>query len=152
VTEGASQAGPDGRWAEAAASQAGPGKRWAEAAASQAGPGGRRANPADDPAGADHGAAPRRARLNLVIVIVATVGVLQLLYLNWVESDRMLVLRRDVARLEADVGRLQAEERVLLDVAAHGDDLAFREQLARLQGFIGPDELRVVTSPLVGAD
>lgn len=95
---------------------------------------------------------PRRARLNIVIVVLATLGVLQLLYLNWVESDRMLVLRRDVARLEADVARLQAEERGLLDVAAHSDDAGFREQLARLQGFIGPDELRVVTSPRAAGD
>lgn len=96
--------------------------------------------------------APRKQKLNLVIVVLATLGVLQLLYLTFVESDRMFVTKREVARLEADVARLQAEHQDLLDVAAHADDPVFREQLARLQGFIGPDELRVVTSPLSTGD
>lgn len=93
-------------------------------------------------------ARPHPLKLNVIIVVLATLGVLQLLYLTFVESDRMLVVKREVTRLEADVARLQAEQQGLLDVAAHGDDPVFREQLARLQGFIGPDELRVVTSPL----
>lgn len=97
-------------------------------------------------------AQPVRRKLNLVVVALATLGVLQLLYLNYVESDRMFVLRREVARLEADVARLQAEERGLLEVADHASDPVFREQLARRQGFIGPDELRVVTAPSGGAD
>ena len=88
---------------------------------------------------------PRRQRLNVVLVVLATLGVLQLIYLNLVESDRMLVLNREVPRLEADVARLQAEEQQLLDVVAHSGDERYREQLARALGFIGPDELRVVT-------
>ncbi len=90
---------------------------------------------------------PPRQRLNVVLVVLATLGVLQLIYLNLVESDRMLVLTREVPRLEADVARLQAEEQGLLEVAAHSDDALYREQLARMLGFIGPAELRVVTSP-----
>jgi len=85
-------------------------------------------------------------------VVLATLGVLQLIYLNLVESDRMLVLNREVPRLEADVARLQAEEQELLDVAAHSGDQLYREQLARKLGFIGPDELRVVTSPADGGN
>lgn len=104
--------------------------------------------PADaEEVGASEGqpGAPRRRKLNVLLVALATLGALQLVYLNLVESDRMLVLRREVARLEADVARLSAEERRLDQVAAHGDDQGFREQLARKQGFIGPDELRIVT-------
>lgn len=103
-----------------------------------------------DEAGRAPAAPASRRKLNVVIVVLASLGVLQLLYLNLVESDRMLVLRRDVARLEADVARLQAEEQDLREVAAHAGDALYREQLARKQGFILPDELRVVTGSAGG--
>ncbi len=86
-----------------------------------------------------------RRKLNIVIVVLTSLGVLQLLYLNYVESDRMFVLRREVARLEDDVARLETEQQGLEEVAAHAQDAAFREALARKQGFILPDEVRVVT-------
>lgn len=106
-------------------------------------------SPADDTT-PEH-RAPRR-RLNLLIVLLASVGVVQLIYLNLVEVDRTLVLQRDVNRLEADVARLEAEEFELREVAAHAFDLGYREQLARRQGFIGKDELRVVTAPSGGPE
>lgn len=93
---------------------------------------------------------PARRKLNVVIVVLASLGVLQLLYLNYVESDRMFVLRREVARLEADVARLETERHGLEEVAAHAADAAYREALARKQGFILPDEVRVVTGAAGG--
>ena len=90
---------------------------------------------------------PPRQRLNVILIFLTTLNIFQLIYLNLVESDRMLVLNREVPRLEADVTRLQAEEQGLLEVTAHAGDDLYREQLARKLGFIGPDELRVVTSP-----
>lgn len=91
-----------------------------------------------------------RRKLNVVIVVLASLGVLQLLYLNYVESDRMFVLRREVARLEADVARLETERHGLEEVVAHAADPAYREALARKQGFILPDEVRVVTGAAGG--
>lgn len=91
-----------------------------------------------------------RRKLNIVIVVLASLGVLQLLYLNYVESDRMFVLRREVARLEADVARLETERHGLEEVVAHAADPAYREALARKQGFILPDEVRVVTGAAGG--
>lgn len=86
-----------------------------------------------------------RRRRNPVLVVVATVGCLHLLYLGYVEADRMVVQRREVHRLEREVAALESEIVALREVAAHADDASFRELLARKQGFVFPDELRVVT-------
>ncbi len=80
-----------------------------------------------------------------VILLIATVGTLQLLYLNFVEADRMYVHRREVARLEREVAAMEAERAALEEVAQRAHDEVFREQLARKQGFMYEDELRVVT-------
>lgn len=80
-----------------------------------------------------------------VIVLIATVGTVQLLYLNYVEADRMFVHRREISRLEREVEAMQAERNALAAIAERVDDAAFREQLARKQGFIYPGELRVIT-------
>lgn len=89
---------------------------------------------------------PRR-RPNPVIVALALIGTLQLIYLNLVEADRMIVHRREVARLELEVAQFEQETAALAEIARHADDDRFREQLARKQGYIHPDELLVVTQP-----
>jgi hypothetical protein len=61
------------------------------------------------------------------------------------ESGFLIYTHREVARLEADIGELQSEIRALQAVTDHKDDLVFREQLARQQGFIHPDEIRILT-------
>ncbi|HZJ10460.1 MAG TPA: hypothetical protein VFD39_12245 [Trueperaceae bacterium] len=92
----------------------------------------------------DSSPAVRKATHPLLIAI-AIVGSLQLFFLLAVEFDRNLVQRREVARLEAEVRALTAELESLEQVAAHGGDLAFRELLARKQGFVYPDEALLVT-------
>ncbi len=87
----------------------------------------------------------RRRRLNPIIVALALLGTVQLIYLNLVEADRMVVHRREVARLELEVAAFEQETAALEEIARHVDDDLFREQLARKQGFIHPDELLVVT-------
>lgn len=91
-------------------------------------------------------AAPKR-RPNPIILAIALLGTLQLIYLNLVESDRMVVHRREVARLEREVAAFEQEIAALEEIARHVDDDRFREQLARKQGFVHPDELLVVTQP-----
>lgn len=71
---------------------------------------------------------------NWMIVIIAAVGTLQLLYLNYVEADRMFVHRREISRLEREVGAMRAEREALALIAERAGDDAFREQLARRQG------------------
>ena len=89
--------------------------------------------------------ADRRRMPHWVIVLIATVGTVQLLYLNYVEADRMFVHQREISRLEREVDAMQAERNALAAIADRTQDAAFREQLARKQGFIYPDELRVIT-------
>lgn len=89
--------------------------------------------------------AERRRMPHWVIVLIATVGTVQLLYLNYVEADRMFVHQREISRLEREVSAMQAERNALAAIAERTEDAAFREQLARKQGFIYPDELRVIT-------
>lgn len=87
--------------------------------------------------------APRTTHPLLITLAVA--GSLHLFFLLAVELDRNLVHRREVARLRSEVTALAAELSGLEAVAAHGDDLAYREVLARKQGFVYPDEALVVT-------
>ncbi len=87
----------------------------------------------------------RKRRPNAIIVALALLGTLQLIYLNLVEADRLVVHRREVARLEQEVAAFEQETAALEEIARHIDDDLFREQLARKQGFIHPDELLVVT-------
>ena len=89
--------------------------------------------------------APRRRMPHWVIVLIAAVGTVQLLYLNYVEADRMFVHQREITRLESEVGAMQAERNSLAAIADRAQDEVLREQLARKQGFIFPDELRVIT-------
>lgn len=80
-----------------------------------------------------------------LLIAIAVIGSLQLFFLLAVELDRNLVHGREIARLEAEVKALTAELENLDLVAAHGDDLAYREMLARKQGFVYPDEALLVT-------
>ncbi len=84
-------------------------------------------------------------RLNPILVTLAAIGCLHLIYIGLVEADRAVVQRREITRLEREVAALTAEVDALEEIAAHADDEVFRELLARKQGFIHPDELRVVT-------
>ena len=61
------------------------------------------------------------------------------------EGSRLIYTNREVTRLEADIGVLQADIQTLQAVVRHRNDPVFREQLARAQGFIRPDETRVLT-------
>ena len=88
---------------------------------------------------------PATRRPNPVLVTLAAIGCLHLLYIAFVEADRAVVQRREVTRLEREVAALTAEIEALEEIAAHADDDGFRELLARKQGFIHPDEVRVVT-------
>ncbi len=88
----------------------------------------------------------RSRRVHPALVVLAVAGCLHLFFLLGVELDRNLVYSRDVARLEAEVGALTNELARLDEVAAHGDDRAFREALARRQGYVYPDEDLVLTA------
>lgn len=79
-----------------------------------------------------------------VLGLLAALGALQLLFLIGVELDRTVRHRAAISELRADVADLRAEADALRAVEAHADDPRYREQLARLQGFMYPDETRVI--------
>lgn len=89
---------------------------------------------------------PVSKRVHPALVVLAVAGCLHLFYVIGVELDRNLVHRRDVARLEAEVSALATELARLDEVAAHGADRAYREALARRQGYVYPHERLVVTA------
>lgn len=76
--------------------------------------------------------------------LLAALGALQLLFLIGVELDRTVRHRAAISELRTDVAALRAEADALRAVESHADDERYREQLARLQGFMYPDETRVV--------
>lgn len=88
----------------------------------------------------------RGRRVHPALVVLAVVGCLHLFFIIGVELDRNLVHKRDVARLEAEVSALTAELDRLDEVASRAEDAAFREALARSQGYVYPDEDLIVTA------
>jgi hypothetical protein len=82
---------------------------------------------------------------SLVFTTLALVGSFHALMMLGVEVGRLIYTNREVVRLEREVSVLEAETSELAAIVAHKNDPVFREQLARQQGFIGPDETRILT-------
>ena len=82
---------------------------------------------------------------NTLFLVIAVVGCIHALAMLTLEISRTVYTNREVARLERDISELELEAANLGNVIAHRDDARYREQLARLQGFIYPDEARYVT-------
>lgn len=72
------------------------------------------------------------------------IGVAHLTFLVAVEANRYLRLGATVDALEADVAANKAEAAELQAVAERANDAVFREQLARMQGFMFPEETRII--------
>lgn len=89
--------------------------------------------------------------VSALVVIVCTVGALHAAVMLAVEVRRWWIADREVLRLEAEVAALRAEAADLAQIAARGDDLRFREHLARKQGYVYPDEVRYVIAVPAGA-
>lgn len=82
--------------------------------------------------------------MRMIIITLALLGTVQVCFMMVVEVRRGLVARAAIEQLQQDVAELEAEAARLTAIIEHGDDDAYREQLARRQGFIMPDETRVV--------
>jgi hypothetical protein len=80
-----------------------------------------------------------------VLVALALVGSLHALFLLGVESWRFVSERQAVTRLDNQVGDLKSEALGLRQVIDHANDTRYREDLARRQGFMYPNETRAVT-------
>ncbi len=80
-----------------------------------------------------------------IFTLIALIGSFHALVMLGVEAGRLVYTNREVVQLEAEVAALEAETRELAAIVAHKDDPVYREQLARQQGYIGPDETRILT-------
>jgi cell division protein FtsB len=90
-------------------------------------------------------AGPARGARFLLLLIVS-LGSVHVLFMLGVEGLRLARAEISIARLEREVSALEREAEGLRAVIEHGDDQAYREQLARRQGYMYPDEARIVTS------
>ena len=79
------------------------------------------------------------------LVVLALVGSLHAMFLLGVEGWRFVQERRAIGRLQHQVTGLKSEATGLSQVIDHTDDQTYREELARRQGYMYPDELRAVT-------
>ncbi|MDA0700539.1 MAG: hypothetical protein O3A02_04965 [bacterium] len=89
--------------------------------------------------------------MSAVLVVLCLIGALQAAAMISVEVRRLWTAEREIARLEGEVTVLRREAVDLTEIAARGGDDRFREHLARRQGYVYPDEVRFVISPLPGA-
>lgn len=78
-----------------------------------------------------------------------SLGVIHVVFMLGVEGIRYFRGEMAITRLEREVEALESEALQLRSVIEHGDDLAYREQLARRQGYMYPDESRVVTDEVL---
>ena len=85
------------------------------------------------------------ARLLLVLILI--VGTIHAVFMIGVELLRWGETEAEINRLEGDVSALEREANQLRSITENGDDRSFRVQLARQQGFMFPDETRIITIP-----
>lgn len=95
------------------------------------------------------GPGPSRAAMAL-LGFLAALGCVQLVVMLGVELDRYVRHREAIHELQAEVRALEREAEGLRAIAERGDDDVFLEQLARRQGFVWPDEERLVVIPPEG--
>lgn len=115
--------------------------------------------PAEAAAGTERRPRRRRAAAargaHRVITVLALVGSLHALFLLGVETWRFVVEQRAVAHLQTQVNDLKSQAGGLQQVIDHAGDSRYREDLARRQGYMYPDEQRAVTQqpapPAAGA-
>ena len=82
---------------------------------------------------------------SLLFVSIAIVGSLQILVMLGIETRRYFHTRREIASLHTKIALDQTTLLELREIEAHKYDDRYREQLAREQGFIYPNEQRYVT-------
>jgi hypothetical protein len=81
----------------------------------------------------------------VLMTVLIVIGTFHALAMIMVESNRWLESRAQVARLERDITELQADMTGIATKLSYRNNEATLEQLARRQGFMYPDETRIVT-------
>lgn len=92
----------------------------------------------------DEGAARRPRGSAWLITFLAVLGSSHALVMVGAELFRNHQITGSIRELAADVAELEQEVAGLAAVIEHGDDPVYREQLARTQGYLYPDEILIV--------
>ena len=79
-----------------------------------------------------------------ILILLAPVGTLPAAFMIVVELRRGHEARQAIELLEQDIAGLEAAAARLNAIIENGDNDIYREQLARRQGFMMPDETRIV--------
>ncbi len=82
---------------------------------------------------------------SLLFLTIAIVGSLHILVMLGIETRRYFRTSHAIANLQVKIAIDQATLLELREIEAHKYDDRYREQLARKQGFIYPNEQRYVT-------
>jgi hypothetical protein len=90
---------------------------------------------------------PKAGGFEVLLLLIAVIGGLQLLTLVGLEANRIVRARHEIHQLSNSVAVLQSQNEQLQAVIAHAGDQSYREALARLQGFVYPKEKRYVIAP-----
>lgn len=110
--------------------------------------GGRGSTSSDASADSPRASLDRATRRGLVLIgAVALIGCLQVLFMIGVELDRTIRHRASITSLEGELTELAREAADLRAIEERAHDDTYREQLARGQGFMYPNETRVVVLP-----
>lgn len=91
----------------------------------------------------------QREALSLSVLMTALlimVGTFHAVAMIVVETNRWLESRAQIARLERDINTIRTDMNALESQLVYRNDDGLFEQLARRQGFIYPNETRVITS------
>lgn len=82
----------------------------------------------------------------LLTTLLIMAGTFHVVAMIVVETNRWLEARAQIARLERDISTIRADINTLETQLVYRNDDGVLEQLARRQGFIYPNETRVITS------
>jgi len=95
----------------------------------------------------ERGAGASKGRGAGLFTVIALVGSVHALFMLGLEVNRFIYTERAVAGLERDIAVLNGEAEELRAIIRHKGDVAYLEGLARQQGFVYPDEVRITTRP-----
>ncbi|MEM7737723.1 MAG: hypothetical protein AAF267_18240 [Deinococcota bacterium] len=81
----------------------------------------------------------------VLTTLLVVIGTFHALGMIMVETNRWLEARAQVVRLESDIAGLQTEMAGIATKLSYRNDEGTLEHLARRQGFMYPDETRIIT-------
>lgn len=83
--------------------------------------------------------------VNTLLLIIAIIGCVHAFSMLGIELYRYQQSNAEITRLSHDIQELESEVAHLQLLRENANNERYREELARSQGFVFPDEVRVIT-------